>query len=157
MVRHERGKRNSVNKKPTTSSITISEGSLSQSNSSLRAEAQMAAALPKTMIKTPEAVPKYVRPNTRGKAAIVPKVPGATGRRPMPNQVDNIKEIFPEKLDSLKVLHTVNLSDRDFDIKQVLVVYFCLWVLRFVIHQGWHIVILISVFRFPVSFSFFFI
>ena len=54
----------------------------------------------------------------------------------MPNQVDNIKEIFPEKLDPLKVLHIVNLSDRDFDIKQVLVFCFNLRVLRFVIHRG---------------------
>jgi hypothetical protein len=63
------------------------------------------------MIKTPGTVLRQASPNTRGTAAIVPKLPGATGRRPMPNQVDNVKEIFPEKLDFLKMLQVSNLSD----------------------------------------------
>jgi hypothetical protein len=71
--------------------------------------------------------------------------------------VANIKEIFPEKLDSLKVLHIVNLSDRDFDIKQVLVVCFNLWVFRFVIHRGCPINILVLLPRLPFSLSFHFI
>jgi len=75
----------------------------------------------------------------------------------MPNQVDNIKEIFPEKLDSLKVLHIANLSDRDFDIKQVLGVCFNFWGFRFVIHRKGPIKIMISISRFPVSLSFFFV
>jgi hypothetical protein len=63
------------------------------------------------MIKPLGTVPRQARPNTRGTAAIVPKVPWATGRRPVPKQVDKIKEIFPEKSAFLKMLHTVNLSD----------------------------------------------
>jgi hypothetical protein len=63
------------------------------------------------MIKMPGTVPRQARPYTRGTAAMVPKVPGATGRRPVPNKVDNVKEIFPEKSDSLKIRHTANLSD----------------------------------------------
>jgi hypothetical protein len=71
----------------------------------------MATATTMAMIKTPGTVPRQATPNTRGTAAIVPKVPGATDRRPVPNQVDNVKEIFPEKSAFLKILHISNLSD----------------------------------------------
>ena len=118
----EWGKRAIVNKYPTTSSMTTSEGSFFPNRFWVLSEDQTAitTASRSRTVYTLLRIPRLFNARTRGTAARVPMVPEANGESPLPNQVERTKASLSEKTDFLNISWMDKLSDRDFDIKSVL-------------------------------------
>ena len=85
-ISQDQDKRKKVNKNPAASSITTSEGSDRSRNFALLSDAQMAMAIKMTRKTTFAGTFVWLSHRTNGKAPRVPKVPGAIGNRPNPNQ-----------------------------------------------------------------------
>jgi len=107
---HELCKRMVAVRNPATSSMTTCGGSGLSRKNAARPDTQIAAARKKREKRTLHASGQYCKTTMRGTAPKVPKVPGADGRRPVPNHVARINAVLSEAPPFLKRSFVARLS-----------------------------------------------